>query len=82
MGESIVGLASSKTAEIVAPKSSLTPCLLDDDPAQLEMLSAVIADIGYEAVPTSEPEEALRLVRSGRYRMVLADVHMPGMVWI
>jgi len=41
-----VGLASTKTAEIVAPKSSLTPCILDDDPAQLEMLSAVIADMG------------------------------------
>jgi len=53
-----VGLASTKTAEIVAPKSSLTPCILDDDPAQLEMLSAVIADMGYEAIPTSDPEEA------------------------
>src|SRR6267143_4610090 len=57
----IVGLASTKTVEIVAPKSSLTPCILDDDPAQLEMLSAVIADTGgYEAIPTSDPEEALK----------------------
>ena len=74
-----MGLASPRTAEIVAPKSSLTPCILDDDPAQLEMLSAVIADLGYEAVPTSNPEEALKLVKSGHCRMVLADVHMPGM---
>jgi len=79
MSKDIVGLASSRTAEIVAPKSSLTPCILDDDPAQLEMLSAVIADLGYEAVPTSNPEEALKLVKSGHCRMVLADVHMPGM---
>src|SRR5437868_3194283 len=79
MSKGIVGLASSRTAEIVAPKSSLTPCILDDDPAQLEMLSAVIADLGYEAVPTSNPEEALKLVKSGHCRMVLADVHMPGM---
>ena len=56
--DGIVGLASTKTVEIVAPKSSLTPCILDDDPAQLEMLSAVIADMGYEAIPTSDPEEA------------------------
>ncbi len=74
-----MGLASTKTAEIVAPKSSLTPCILDDDPAQLEMLSAVIADMGYEAIPTSDPEEALKLVKSGHCRMVLVDVHMPGM---
>lgn len=75
----IVGLASTKTVEIVAPKSSLTPCILDDDPAQLEMLSAVIAEMGYEAIPTSDPEEALKLVKSGQCRLVLVDVHMPGM---
>ena len=74
-----MGLASTKTVEIVAPKSSLTPFVLDDDPAQLEMLSAVIADMGYEAIPTSDPEEALKLVKSGHCRMVLVDVHMPGM---
>src|SRR2546421_4253698 len=79
MSKGIVGLASSRTAEIVAPKSSLTPCILDDDPAQLEMLSAVIADLGYEAIPTSNPEEALKLVKSGHCRIVLVDVHMPGM---
>ena len=75
----IVGLASSRTVEVVAPKSSLTPCILDDDPAQLEMLSAVIADIGYETVLTSSPEEALQLVKSGHCRLVLVDVHMPRM---
>jgi DNA-binding NtrC family response regulator len=75
----IVALVASKTAEIAAPKSSLTPCILDDDPAQLEMLSAVIADMGYAAIPTPNPEEALRLVRLGRCRLVLVDVHMPGM---
>ncbi len=74
-----MGLVSTKTVEIVAPKSSLTPCILDDDPAQLEMLAAVIADLGYEAVCTSDPEEALRLVKNGQCRLVLVDVHMPGM---
>jgi DNA-binding NtrC family response regulator len=77
--EGVVGLASSKTVEIVAPKSSLTPCILDDDRAELEMLSAVIAEMGYEAISTSQPEEALKLVRSGHCRLVLADVHIPEM---
>lgn len=63
----------------VAAKTSLMPCILDDDPAQLEMLTEVIASLGYEAVPTSSPEEALRLVQYGRCRLVLVDVHMPGM---
>ncbi len=48
-------MVSSKTVEIVTPKSSLTPCILDDDPAQLEMLTALIAEMGYEAISTGEP---------------------------
>ena len=74
-----MGFASTKPVEIAAQKSSLTPCILDDDPAQLEMLSAVIAGMGYEAISTSNPGEALKLVERGQCRLVLVDVHMPGM---
>src|SRR2546428_447276 len=69
----------TKTTELITPKPTLTPCILDDDPAQLEMLSAVVADMGYEAITTPDPEEALKLVKRGRCRLVLVDVHMPGM---
>ena len=58
----------------------LTPCILDDDQSQLDVLAAQMADMGYEAIATADPEEALRLVRSGRCRLVLADAHVPGMV--
>jgi DNA-binding NtrC family response regulator len=71
--------ALPKAMEIATPKRALTPCILDDDPAQLEMLAEQIASFGYEAIPTADPEEALRLVRAGRCRLVLADVHLPGM---
>jgi DNA-binding NtrC family response regulator len=70
---------SPQTAELVTPRKSLTPCILDDDPAQLDVLSAVIADMGYEAIPTLDPKEALRLVKRGRCRLALVDVHMPEM---
>jgi DNA-binding NtrC family response regulator len=73
-----VAHAYPKAAETAA-KTSLIPCILDDDPAQLEVLSALVADMGYEPIPTSDPQEALRLVQYGRCRLVLADVHMPGM---
>src|ERR1700675_689455 len=43
------------------------------------MLAALIKSMGYESVCTSSPEEALRLVQYGRCRLVMADVHMPGM---
>ena len=68
-----------KAVETAPAKSSLTPCILDDDPAQLEMLAALVASLGYEPITTASPEEALKLVQYGRCRLVLADVHMPGM---
>jgi len=74
-----VAHAQTRTVELAAPRTSLTPCILDDDHDQLDMLSAVVADMGYEAITTSDPEEALSLVRAGRCRLVLADVKMPGM---
>jgi DNA-binding NtrC family response regulator len=74
-----VAQTSPKSVEDAARKGSLTPCILDDDPAQLEMLAALVADMGYESVATASAEEALRLVQYGRCRLVLADVHMPGM---
>jgi two-component system response regulator PilR (NtrC family)/two-component system response regulator HydG len=74
-----VAQAHLKTAESAATKSSLTPCILDDDPDQLELLTALVASMGYEPIATSSPAEALKLVQYGRCRLVLADVHMPGM---
>jgi two-component system, NtrC family, response regulator HydG len=60
------------------PRSSLTPCILDDDPEQLSVLSEMISEIGYESLLTDDPEEAVRLVQSGACRVILADVHLPG----
>jgi DNA-binding NtrC family response regulator len=62
-----------------ATRSSLTPCILDDDPGQLELLAALVTDMGYQPIVTASAEEALKLVQYGRCRLVLADVHMPGM---
>ena len=71
-----VGL--TKTAELIARKTSLTPCILDDDPGQLEMLTSLVASLGYEAIPTEDPQEALKLIKRGRCRLTLVDVHMPA----
>jgi len=58
---------------MVAPSSALTPCILDDDPAQLESLAKLVQELGYEAILTSDAEEAITCVRSGRSRLLLAD---------
>jgi CheY-like chemotaxis protein len=51
--------------EVAAPRSSLTPSILDDDPEQLRVLSEMISEIGYESLLTADLEEAVRLVQSG-----------------
>src|SRR5690348_1702495 len=43
------------------------------------MLTSVVASMGYEAIPTADPEEALKLIKRGRCRLALVDVHMPAM---
>jgi len=54
-------------------------CVVDDDPSMLEMLSEMLASSGYRCLPTSDPEEALKYVGSGKCRIVLSDLKMPGM---
>jgi DNA-binding NtrC family response regulator len=71
--------ASPESFEIVAPKKIFTPCILDDDPVQLEILSAAITEMGYEPFPTHDPEEVLKLVKYGRCRLVLVAARMPEM---
>jgi DNA-binding NtrC family response regulator len=67
---------SFKTAEVSTLRTPLTPCIFDDEPAEREALTQVISEMGYEPVPTGDPEEALRLIRLGRCRLVLARVHL------
>jgi len=68
----------TRTLEVVGPRSALTQCILDDDPEQLSLLSKMISEMGYESLLTDDPEEAVRLVQSGTCRVILADVHLPG----
>jgi DNA-binding NtrC family response regulator len=68
--------AACKPIEVSTPRASLTPCVFDDDPIERDALSTLILDMGYEPISTSAPEEALRLIRVGRCRLVFASVHL------
>src|ERR1700680_4676859 len=63
---------------MVAPSSALTPCILDDDPEQLESLANLAQELGYEAILTSDAGEAIKSIRSGRSRLLLADPGIQG----
>jgi DNA-binding NtrC family response regulator len=70
--------ANIKTVEILALKSALTPCILDENRAQLETLAALVEELGYESILTSDPQEALKCVRYSRSRLLLADPGVHG----
>lgn len=55
--------------------------VVDDDEATLDSTLALLASHGYEAVGANTASTALGLLRDGavRPRLILLDLHMPGM---
>jgi len=60
-------------------RENLSICVLDDDPAQVELTSTHLEMAGFSAAGTTNPQDALEKVRSGDCRIVIADFKMPGM---
>jgi PAS domain S-box-containing protein len=53
--------------------------LVDDRPANLLALEAILGGLGHDLVQARSGEEALRRVAGGDFALVLLDVQMPGM---
>jgi putative two-component system response regulator len=54
--------------------------IVDDQPANIELLHALLARQGYENVlSTTEPEQAVKMCTDDRPDLLLLDLHMPGM---
>src|SRR5260370_816198 len=68
--------ATYKAVAVSPIHSSLTPCIFDDDPNERDSLTHLITDMGYEPVSTADAEEALRLIRMGRCRVIFASIHL------
>ena len=58
------------------PKASIL--LVDDNPANLLSLRAILEDLGQNLVEARSGEEALERVQSDEFAVVLLDVLMPG----
>jgi len=56
--------------------------IVEDDADALAMLEHAIAHFGYEVAGASNGLEALELIRSGRFRLVVSDWEMPGMTGV
>ena len=53
--------------------------IVDDDDVATEMLEYALTQLGHEVTAASNGREALQLMRSGSYRLVVSDWEMPEM---
>jgi CheY-like chemotaxis protein len=53
--------------------------VIDDDPAQREMLHDLFTGRGYDVVTAGDGEEGLRLSATRRPDLIILDIVMPGM---
>lgn len=60
-------------------RCSLPVCVLDDEPDVVELTSMKLTQLGFPAMGTTNPEDALGQVRAGACRVVLVDMKMPRM---
>jgi CheY-like chemotaxis protein len=60
-------------------KSASAPVLLiEDEPAVMALVRAVLEGHGYSVVPTESGAEALRLLAEGSFHGVVSDMRTPG----
>jgi len=72
---------NSTKEERLIPGSSedaLTICVLDDEPAMVDMLQESLRCLGYASIGTCVPQRALEMIDQNRVRVVISDIKMPG----
>lgn len=64
---------------VVKDASRYKILVVDDEPAIVEVLQQILVSEGFEVDATSNATEALRLIMSEDYAIVLLDIRLPGM---
>jgi len=65
-------------SRIQPPEPKANILLVDDSPANLLALGAILEDLGHNLVEARSGEEALQRIQSEEFAVVLLDVVMPG----
>ncbi len=53
--------------------------IVDDNPRMTDSLEALLKSNGYHTVAAHTPEKAIELISSGKFELLLLDLHLPGM---
>jgi CheY-like chemotaxis protein len=64
-------------AGVISDRQMKRILVVDDDAGVREMLVRVLNDDGFPAIAAADGQEALKLVLSGRFDLVLLDLGMP-----
>ena len=62
-------------------KTAGTPlhvCILEEQQPVIEAFQTMLAQLGFTSWGTSDPEEVLEQIGSGKCRVVICDIHMPA----
>ena len=51
--------------------------IVDDDPDMTLILSEILKQLGHDVTTASSAEEAMRVIKTEQYYIVVADIHMP-----
>jgi len=74
-----VKAASSVLRRIGAAEATASILMVDDRPANLVALEAILDQLGAQLVRANSGEEALKAIEEGDFAVILMDVRMPGM---
>ena len=72
------GVATTPAVVIAPPKSSGYALVVDDVPANVELLHHLITSLGVEVRTASNTKDALRIARQSKPNLIISDIHMPG----
>src|SRR5688572_27083209 len=71
------GIETAAQVEIAKPRVSVL--LVDDQPARLLTYEAILAGLDIDCVRAGSGTEALKLLLSNEFALILLDVNMPDM---
>jgi signal transduction histidine kinase len=71
--------SSSKTQVMETKSTQVSILMVDDEPANLLALEAILGGLGQKLVKAGSGKEALRHLINGEFALILLDVSMPGM---